>query len=64
MRKDPDADSQFVKVINAWIHFLSLQCADVCSLQPALEAQFLGTNETRSVRRANSTPGKRAMIFF
>jgi len=41
MRQDPDADGQFVKVINAWIHFLALQCTDVGSLQPALETQFL-----------------------
>ena len=41
MGKDPDAKSQFVKVINARIDFPPLQRADVRSLQPALKAQFL-----------------------
>src|ERR1700688_4204986 len=41
MSENPDAKGQFVKVINARVHFLSLQGANVGSLQPALQAQFL-----------------------
>jgi hypothetical protein len=46
MRENPYANGQFVEIVDTGVHFPSLECADIGSLQSALESQlFLGPAE-------------------